>query len=158
MLNFKELIENETNEFIEITESNYQKILNENDDDGETLELFEEYAQKAGKRIIILCEDRFDQIDELLEEAEARVWMYRSYIEDNRDDLPDYIKVTRNENRKEYSEKYNLNIKDGKPINPDIFDSYEYWEGVMAACRYLSGYGVCQTLDNVRTGEDLLDT
>ena len=48
--------------------------------------------------------------------------------------------------------------KDGKPINPDIFDSYEYWEGVMAACRYLSGYGVCQTLDNVRTGEDLLDT
>ena len=160
MLNFKELIENETETEIEITESNYQKILKDSEsNEGETLELFEEYSQKVGKRIAILCEDRFDQIDELLKEAENRVWMYRSYMDnDDSNDSPDYIKVSRDDARKEYSEKYNLNIEDGRPIDPDIFDSYEYWEGVMATCRYLLGYGICQTLDNVRTGEDLLDT
>ena len=159
MLNFKKLIENETETEIEITESNYQKILKDSEsNEGETLELFEEYSQEVGKRIAILCENRFDQLDELLKEAEARGWMYRFYMDDNRDDSPDYIRVSRDSARKEYAEKYNLNVKDGKPIDPDIFDSYEYWEGVMATCRYLLGYGICQTLDNVSTGEDLLDT
>ena len=151
MLDFKSLLEKETNETVELKESNYLKILDEGQ---ETFEAFEDYANH--KQLIILSEPKFDQISDLLEEAENRVWMYRSYMNDN-NDSPDYIRVTRDRVRKEYAEKYDLDIKTGKPLDA-TFDSYEYWEGVMAACRFLSGYGIGQTIDNVATGEDLLDT
>ena len=151
MLDFKSLLEKETPEIIEITELNYLKILA---DGQETFDAFEDYANH--KQVIVSSESKFDQISDLLEEAENRVWMYRSYMNDN-NDSPDYLKVIRDRARKEYAEKYDLDIKTGKPLDA-TFDSYEYWEGVMAACRFLSGYGIGQTIDNVATGEDLLDT
>ena len=93
MLDFKSLVEKETTETIEIKESNYLKIL---DDGQETFEAFEDYANH--KQVIVLSEPKFDQISDLLEEAENRVWMYRSYMNDN-NDSPDYIRVTRDRAR-----------------------------------------------------------
>lgn len=118
-------------------------------------ENWQQEVNEACKRIVIVSEPRFNELDDLLWEAEQRVWSYRSYMGED-SDLPEDIKKDRDAARVANAVTFNLD-DEGRPTD-DTFDSYEYWEGVMAACRYLSGYGICQTIENVRTGEDLLDT
>ena len=118
-------------------------------------ENWEQEVNEAGKRIVIVSEPRFNELDDLLWEAEQRVWSYRSYMnEDN--NLPEDIKKDRDTVRVANAATFNLD-DESRPID-DTFDSYEYWEGVLATCRYLMGSMPCQTIENVRTGEDLLDT
>ena len=116
---------------------------------------WEQKVNESGKRIVIVSEPRFNELDDLLQEAEQRVWSYRTYMsEDN--DLPEEIRKDRDAARVANAATFNLD-EEGRPID-DAFDSYEYWEGILAACRYLAGINPCQSIDNVRTGEDLLDT
>ena len=105
----------------------------------------------------IVGEPRFDELDDIYAEAEARVWMYRSYMNTANDsNIPADIIDSREAVRNEYKKEYNLG-NHGEPLD-DAFDSYEYWEGVLAACRYFAGDGLFMSIDNIRTGEDLLDT
>ena len=104
----------------------------------------------------VVGEPRFDELDEIYVEAEARVWMYRSYMNEDKADLPAGIIERREAIRNEYKKAYSLGDY-GEPLD-DAFDSYEYWEGILAACRYFAGDGLFMDIENIRTGEDLLDT
>ena len=105
----------------------------------------------------IVGEPRVNELGAIIEEAENRVWMYRSYASTSKNkNLPEKIIKRRNEARENYKKLYNLD-NNGRPLD-NTLDSYEYWEGILAAARYIAGNGLFMDIDNLRTGEDLLDT
>ena len=137
MINFKDYIDYEDGNRVEATRINLEKLFNDP-------KLKSDFISYLGnKSLIVLNSPRVDEIAELQEEAFQRVYVYNNYANtENLDILSDYC------------DAWDLNL-DGSPKESSYINDSSYWKGVLAACKYIGGFNLNKSIEDIRNGDIL---